>query len=68
MQTNFKRGDTVTVRLTAEHELEGDLQAHSAKFIRTLPGQDWAEVQLEEEHAGGTKTLHVPLDAIEAAQ
>ena len=65
MQKNFKRGDTVTVRLTADHELEGDLQAHSAKFVRTLPGQEWAEVQLESEHAGGTKTLHVPLDAIE---
>jgi hypothetical protein len=68
MTNTFKRGDTVTVRLTADHELEGDLQPHSAKFIRVLPGQDWAEVQLESEHAGGTKTLHVPLDAIEAAQ
>jgi hypothetical protein len=64
MQKTFKRGDTVTVRLTADHELEGDLQPHSAKFIRTLPGQDWAEVQLESEHAGGVKTLHVPLEAI----
>jgi hypothetical protein len=68
MATTFKRGDTVTVRLTAQHEIEGDLQSHTAKFIRTLPGQDWAEVQLENEHAGGVKTLHVPLDAIEAAQ
>ena len=68
MEAKFKRGDSVILRLTADHELEGDLQAHSAKFIRVLPGQDWAEVQLESEHAGGTKTLHVPLDAIEAAQ
>ncbi len=68
MPTTFKRGDTVTVLLTADHELEGDLQSHSAKFIRTLPGQDWAEVQLEKEHAGGVNTLHVPLDAIEGPQ
>ena len=68
MQNTFKRGDSVTVRLAAEHELSGDLQAHPAKFIRILPGQDWAEVQLQEEHAGGTKTLNVPLDQIEANQ
>ena len=68
MQNTFKRGDTVTLQLTADHELEGDLQDHSARFIRVLPGQDWAEVQLTVEHAGGVKTLHVPLDTIEAAQ
>jgi hypothetical protein len=72
MEKTLKRGDSVTVNLTAEHELpDGDgakLHAHAAKFIRRLPGQDWAEVELQEEHAGGTKTLHVPLDAIEAAQ
>jgi hypothetical protein len=68
MQTTFKRGDSVTVRLTADHEIEGDLVAHSAKFIRTLPGQDWAEVQLETKHAGGTKALLVPLDVIEGPQ
>jgi len=68
MATKLKRGDSVTVRLTGDHQIEGDLQAYPAKFVRTLPGQDWAEVQLEEEHAGGTKTLHVPLDAIEAIE
>ena len=68
MEKKFKRGDSVTLRLTADHELEGEMQSHAAKFIRRLPGQDWAEVELQEEHAGGTKTLHVPLDAIEEAQ
>jgi hypothetical protein len=68
MEKTFKRGDSVTVHLTAKHEIEGDLKKHAAKFIRRLPGQDWAEVELQEEHAGGTKTLHVPLDAIEGPQ
>jgi hypothetical protein len=63
--SNFKRGDKVTVNLTAKHELEGDLQPHAATFVRQLPGQDWAEVELEQEHAGGTKKLSVPLEAIE---
>jgi hypothetical protein len=68
MQNTFKRGDSVTVRITAEHELEGDLRDHSAKFIRVLPGQDWAEVELQEEHGGGTKKLNVPLESIEGPQ
>lgn len=65
MPSRFLKGQQVTVRLTEKHELAGDLLDHPAKFVRTLPGQDWAEVELEEEHAGGKKSLHVPLEAIE---
>lgn len=61
----LKHGDKVRVRLTVDHKLAGDCELHQATFIGRLHGQDWAQVELEKEHAGGTKILHVPLDAIE---
>jgi hypothetical protein len=63
--TTFKKGDRVVARLTGELEHGGDL-AHPGRFLRYHPGdREWAEIELDEEHAGDTRTLHVPVECLE---
>jgi hypothetical protein len=66
--TLLRRGDRVTVHLTEKHELgesEKERVAHPAKFLQMHAGGLWADVELEEPHAGGTRTLAVPLAYLE---
>lgn len=65
----FLHGDAVTVRLSEVHALARGLTEikHAAKFLRRLP-DEWAEVELETEHAGGVKTLSVPLALVEKTE
>lgn len=61
----FERGDRVSVRLSHAYE-PGGAGAYPAEFVAYhAASREWAEVKLEEEHAGGVRTLHVPVEAIE---
>jgi hypothetical protein len=65
----FGLGERITVLLTADHEMptasEKEPVKHAAKFIRFHAGNsEWADVELDEPHAGGTVKLAVPVSAI----
>lgn len=65
----FQSGDSVTVRLTAKHELGGTV-AHPALFVAYLLGQEgWAAVDLHSAHSVDNghpvRRLHVPVEAME---
>jgi hypothetical protein len=66
MAESFKRGQQVIVRLSRAHEIEGDPFDHPAKFVGYHPGGDWVDIELEREHAGGTKKLSVPASFVKA--
>jgi len=63
----FLPRDAVNVKLSEKHELGGQI-LHAARFVKFLPGREWAEVELEKEHAGGTKRLNVPVEIIAKAE
>ena len=65
---DFKKGQEVTVFLDKEHSLgPGESADHKAKFVAYhLNDRQWADVDLETEHAGGTKRLSVPVFALKA--
>lgn len=63
----FKKGQGVTVLLDKEHSTEGESVDHKAKFIGYHLDRQWADVELEAEHAGGTKRLSVPVSILKAA-
>lgn len=66
--SKLKKGEAVIVRLSETHELTDDNAVdHKAKFVQQNDDK-WAIVELEQEHAGGTKMLTVPMDAIVKAQ
>lgn len=68
----FKPGQDVKVFLTEKHTLHADEitdehNAHAAKFVAYhLTNADWADVDLEEDHAGGMKRLSVPVSVLRA--
>lgn len=64
----FKNGQEVIVFLDKEHSLgSGESADHKAKFVAYhLNDRQWADVELETEHAGGTKRLSVPVFALKA--
>lgn len=58
-------GDRITVRLSEAHEIGGN-QLHPGKFVRFHHGNTgWADVELDQEHAGGVRRLSVPVECIE---
>lgn len=60
---NFKPGDAVTVQLDEKLEKVGTI-SYPAKFVSYHPNPDWCTVELEKQHAGGTKILNVPLHIV----
>lgn len=61
----FRKGDRVVARLSADLEHGGDLP-HPGLFVQYhLTDRAWAEIELDEEHAGGTRKLQVPVEALE---
>jgi hypothetical protein len=79
LASNFKRGDRVIVRLTADHSTvptkENPLVEHPATFVcYHRKDASWCEVTLDRPHAGspdekdpGKLTrLHCPVEALEA--
>jgi hypothetical protein len=68
MLTELKAGQRVRVMLTEDHQLEGEQIEHEAKFLgRHIVDNEWAEVELDKEHAGGVRRLSVPLSRIVGA-
>jgi hypothetical protein len=67
MSEKLKAGQKITVRLTDDHQLEGDHIDHAAQFLRMHADGEWADVELQKEHAGGVRRLSVPLSQIVAA-
>jgi len=67
-------GTPVIVGLSESHTLHGDIVPHVAKFLSLHVSRDWADVDLEEPHAGSElaesresetpNRLAVPIDCI----
>jgi hypothetical protein len=60
-------GQPVDLSLTKEHNLprygeQGVL--HAGKILFVHPGGEWADVELEEAHAGGRKFISAPVGCI----
>lgn len=64
---DFQKGQPVTVHLDEKHSTDGESAMHKAKFLGYhLTDPRWADVELEKEHAGKTRTLSVPISLISA--
>lgn len=70
---NFKKGERVKVLLDETHNLvhdpaslftDAEEKGHDAVFVSEHLDGQWADVDLEKEHAGGTRRLSVPLSMI----
>src|SRR5690349_1391516 len=65
----FKKGQVVIALLTEKHSLEtdpSDLVKHKAKFLGYHLDRQWADVELEKEHDGGTTRLSLPVSVLKA--
>src|SRR6266851_5244587 len=71
MADKLHHGQRVKVLLTETHgtpETDDDtVVEHAAKFVRMHRDGEWADVELDREHRGGTRLLSVPLSRIVAA-
>lgn len=62
----FKNGQQVAVVLSEKHQLSENTVEHKAKFLGYHLDHQWADVELETEHDGGTKRLSVPVSVLKA--
>lgn len=64
---NFKKGQEVVALMGENHLIDtDDVVEHKAQFLSYHPGGAWADIELEKEHAGGTKRLSVPVSILKA--
>ena len=61
----FKKGQKVLALLDEKHSTDSGVSVdHKAKFLRYHLDRQWADVELEAQHAGGSKLLSVPVSLL----
>jgi hypothetical protein len=74
LRYEFNPGDRVSVHLSEDHTLSGELLPHPATFeAYHIADRSWCTVRLDEPHAGGSEArppeiLDVPVIAVRPAE